>query len=419
MSAFVYNNGQLGAEGVALADIANQFGTPVYVYSRAAIESQWRALDSAFKNHRHLICYAVKANSSIAILNILARLGSGFDIVSGGELERVIRAKGDPGRVVFSGVGKHSDEVQLALQAGIKCFNVESSSELERLNSIANRLGIVAPVSLRINPDVDVKTHPYIATGLKESKFGIPYDEALVNYQLAANLPDIDVVGIDCHIGSQITELPPFVDAIGRMMELVKTIESYDISIKHIDIGGGLGIRYQTEVPPSAQEYAQAVEKIFPESSYEIILEPGRSIVGSAGILLTKVEYLKETGCKNFAIVDAAMNDLHRPALYDAWHDILPVTQASDEEKEMDKVYDIVGPVCETGDFLGKNRKLILQENDLLAVCSAGAYGFSMSSNYNSRPRAAEIMVDRGKAYEIRKRETIQDLMAGETVIPD
>jgi diaminopimelate decarboxylase len=416
MSAFVYTNGQLGAEGVTLAEVAAQFGTPCYVYSRAEIEQRWNAFNSAFSGQAHLICYAVKANSNIAVLNVMARLGSGFDIVSAGELERVIKAGGDPAKVVFSGVGKRRDEMQYAIKTSIKCFNVESVAELERLNHVAAESGMQAPVSLRVNPDVDVDTHPYIATGLKENKFGIPYEDALSVYQIAAGMRHIDVIGIDCHIGSQITVMEPFINALERLMQLIVIIEDNGISIKHVDIGGGLGINYRNESPPSANDYVQSVQKIFSGSPYEIIIEPGRSIMGNAGVLLTRVEYLKQTPHKNFAIVDAAMNDLLRPALYEAWHDVLPVIEQAPGEGE---VYDIVGPVCETADFLGKDRTLALMEGDLLSICSAGAYGFCMSSTYNSRPRACEVMIDNGKIFEIRKRETLDDLIAGETLLPE
>ena len=416
MRAFSYTNGQLGAEGVALAEVARRHGTPCYVYSRAAIEQQWRAFHTAFAGHNHLICYAVKANSNIAVLNVLARLGSGFDVVSVGELERVIKAGGDPGKIVFSGVGKRRDEMQRALQAGIRCFNVESTAELEHLNQVAGELHRRAPVSLRVNPDVDVATHPYIATGLKENKFGIPYEEALPIYMRAADMPHIDVVGIDCHIGSQITVLGPFIDALERLLQLVNEIENRGIEIKHVDIGGGLGIHYRDETPPPAADYVKEVMQLFAGKPCEIILEPGRSIVGNAGVLLTRVEYLKHTPHKNFVIVDAAMNDLLRPALYEAWHDILPLAEAS--SRKQGKVYDVVGPVCETGDFLGKDRELVLQAGDLLAVCSAGAYGFCMSSTYNSRPRTCEVMIDNGKIHEIRKRELLSDLLTGESLLP-
>lgn len=416
MSAFAYTNGQMGAEGVTLAEVAARFGTPCYVYSRAEIEQRWNAFNSAFAGQEHLICYAVKANSNIAVLNVLARLGSGFDIVSAGELERVIKAGGDPAKVVFSGVGKRRDEMQYALKAGINCFNVESVAELERLNHVAAESGMQAPVSLRVNPDVDVDTHPYIATGLKENKFGIPYEDALSVYQIAAGMRHINAIGIDCHIGSQITVMEPFINALERLMQLINLIEDNGINIRHVDIGGGLGINYRNETPPTESDYVKSVQQIFSGSPYEIIIEPGRSIMGNAGVLLTRVEYLKQTPHKNFAIVDAAMNDLLRPALYEAWHDILPVVEQARGEGE---VYDIVGPVCETADFLGKDRTLALIEGDLLSICSAGAYGFCMSSTYNSRPRASEVMIDNGKIFEIRKRETLDDLIAGETLLPD
>jgi len=416
MSAFVYTNGQLGAEGVALAEVAANYGTPCYVYSRAEIEQRWNAFNAAFAGQAHLLCYAVKANSNIAVLNVLARLGSGFDIVSVGELERVIRSGGDPAKVVFSGVGKRRDEMQEALKAGIKCFNVESVAELEHLNLIAAGSSLQAPVSLRVNPDVDVDTHPYIATGLKENKFGIPYEDALSVYQIAAGMRHINVIGIDCHIGSQITVMEPFINALERLQQLISSIEENGISIRHVDIGGGLGINYKNETPPTAIDYVKSVQQIFSGGPYEIIIEPGRSIMGNAGVLLTRVESLKRTSHKNFAIVDAAMNDLLRPALYDAWHDILPVYKQAPGQGE---VFDVVGPVCETADFLGKDRTLALTEGDLLAVCSAGAYGFCMSSTYNSRPRASEVMIDKGRMFEIRKRETLDDLIAGETLLPD
>ncbi len=416
MQMFAYSKGQLCAEDVSLADIANRFGTPCYVYSRAAIGQQWIAFDSAFGEQRHLICYAVKANSNLAILNLLARLGSGFDIVSVGELERVLKVGGEPGKVVFSGVGKREDEMRRALDVGIKCFNVESIAELERLNSVATEIDVNATVSLRVNPDVDADTHPYIATGLNENKFGIDFAEALSAYEMAAAMENIDIIGIDCHIGSQITTMPPIVDALNRLRSLITSIEDKGISLQHIDVGGGLGICYQDETPPTVEEYAHAVQKIFADTTYELILEPGRSITGNAGVLLTRVEYLKSMPDKNFAVVDAAMNDLLRPALYNAWHEILPLTEQSNDQGEL---YDVVGPVCETGDFLGKDRKLALQEGDILAVCSAGAYGFCMSSNYNSRPRVCEVMVDGENVYEIRRRESVDDLMAGEMLLPD
>ncbi|MEE9552329.1 MAG: diaminopimelate decarboxylase [Gammaproteobacteria bacterium] len=416
MQMFAYSKGQLCAEDVSLADIANRFGTPCYVYSRAEIKQQWTAFDSAFGEQRHLICYAVKANSNLAILNLLARLGSGFDIVSVGELERVLKAGGEPGKVVFSGVGKREDEMRRALDVGIKCFNVESITELERLNSVATEMNVNAPVSLRVNPDVEADTHPYIATGLHENKFGIGFAEALSAYEMAAAMENIDIIGIDCHIGSQITAMAPIVDALNRLRSLITSIEDKGISLQHIDVGGGLGICYQDETPPTVEEYVHAVQKIFADTTYELILEPGRSIMGNAGVLLTRVEYLKSMPDKNFAVVDAAMNDLLRPALYNAWHEILLLNEQADDQGEL---YDVVGPVCETGDFLGKDRKLALQEGDILAVCSAGAYGFCMSSNYNSRPRVCEVMVDGDNVYEIRRRESADDLMAGEMLLPD
>ncbi len=416
MTAFAYHNGQLCAEGVLLADIARQFGTPCYVYSRTAIEQQWQALDTALAAQKHLICYAVKANSNLAVLNILARLGSGFDIVSVGELERVLTAGGEAVKIVFSGVGKKASEMQRALEVGIKCFNVESLAELDRLNEVAGVLGKVAPVSLRVNPDVDAETHPYIATGLKENKFGIAFEDALMGYKKANSMANLDVVGTDCHIGSQITSMSPFIDALDRLLALVQKIEATGITFEHIDIGGGLGINYQDETPPSVQEYADEMCAKFTDTEYELILEPGRSIVGNAGVLLTQVEYLKSTPDRNFVVVDGAMNDLLRPSLYSAWHDILPLNE---QQADTDELVDIVGPICETGDFLGKERHLNLQQDDLLAVCSAGAYGFTMASTYNSRPKICEVMVDGEQVFEIRRRETIEELMTGESLLPD
>ncbi len=416
MTAFAYHNGQLCAEGVVLAEIAKRFATPCYVYSRSAIEQQWQALDSALAAQEHLICYAVKANSNLAVLNVMARLGSGFDIVSVGELERVLKAGGEAGKVVFSGVGKKANEIQRALEVGIKCFNVESLAELDRLNQVAGDMGEVAPVSLRVNPDVDAKTHPYIATGLKENKFGVTFEDALIGYEKANSMANLKVVGIDCHIGSQITSMSPFVDALDRLMGLVQKIEANGIMFKHIDIGGGLGIHYRDETPPSAQEYADQVCTKFTNTGHELILEPGRSIVGNAGVLLTQVEFLKQTPDRNFAIVDAAMNDLLRPSLYSAWHNILPLNE---QDTKAGELVDIVGPICETGDFLGKERNLNLQQGDLLAVCSAGAYGFTMASTYNSRPKICEVMVDGDEIFEIRRRETVEELMAGESLLPD
>jgi len=416
MTVFAYHNGQLCAEGVVLAEIARQFGTPCYVYSRTAIEQQWQALDTALAAQKHLICYAVKANSNLAVLNILVRLGSGFDIVSVGELERVLKAGGEAGKIVFSGVGKKASEMQRALEVGIKCFNVESLAELDRLNEVAAAIGKIAPVSLRVNPDVDAETHPYIATGLKENKFGIAFEDALMGYEKADLMANLDVVGIDCHIGSQITSMSPFIDALDRLLVLMQKIEATGITLEHIDIGGGLGINYQDETPPSAQEYADKVCEKFAGTECELILEPGRSIVGNAGVLLTQVEYLKQTPDRNFVVVDGAMNDLIRPSLYSAWHDILPLKE---QQADTDELVDIVGPICETGDFLGKERHLTLQQDDLLAVCSAGAYGFTMASTYNSRPKICEVMVDGDQVFEIRRRETIEELMTGESLLPD
>lgn len=412
---FSYLNNLLHAENIPLTQIAARFNTPSYIYSRNIIESNWKQFDNAFK-HKHLICYSVKANSNIAILNLLAKLGSGFDIVSTGELRRIIYAGGDPKKVVFSGVGKSKDEIDFALKHNIKCFNIESKEELFRLQNIATNLKLTAPVSFRINPDIDAKTHPYISTGLKENKFGIAIENAISIYKEASAMKSIDVVGIDCHIGSQIMELSPFIDTLNRIVALTNELKKYNIKLKHIDIGGGLGINYDDEQPPSIQNYAIAISKIIQNSELEIIIEPGRSIVGNAGLLLTKVEYIKTTSSHNFAIVDSGMNDLMRPSLYDAWHLIKPVIKKTNVKKLK---YDVVGPVCETADFLGKDRLLgKLEENDLLAIYSAGAYGFSMASNYNSRARAAEIMVDNEKVFEIRKREKIEDLIKGESTLP-
>ncbi len=416
MNHFTYRNGRLFAEDVDLSAIAHAHGTPCYVYSRATLERHWHAFDRAFAGHDHLVCYAVKANSNLAVLNVLARLGSGFDIVSVGELERVLRAGGHASKIVFSGVGKRADEMRRALEVGIYCFNVESVAELERLNSVAAEMGIRAPVSLRVNPDVDAGTHPYISTGLKENKFGIDIADAPSAYARAAALSHINIIGVDCHIGSQLTESTPFVDALERVLGLIDQLTAQGISIHHLDIGGGLGIPYRNETPPSPGEYAQALLPKLHGRNYKILLEPGRAIVGNAGVLLTQVEYLKHTAHKNFAIVDAGMNDLIRPALYNAWQEIVAVKQSASGET---RCYDIVGPVCETGDFLGKDRELNLQPGDVLAVRSAGAYGFVMSSNYNTRPRAAEVMVDGAQTYVVRARETLDELLAGETLLPD
>jgi len=415
MDHFSYHNGQLRAEAVDLGDIAERFGTPCYVYSRATLERHWQVFDTALGSHPHLICYAVKANSSLAVLQVLARLGSGFDIVSAGELERVLRAGGDPSRIVFSGVGKRAAEMRRALEVGIRCFNVESEAELDSLAAVAAETGHTAPVSIRVNPDVDAQTHPYISTGLRDNKFGIDVDRALEVYRRAAELPQLKVTGIDCHIGSQLTTIAPFVDALDRVLELVDRLQAAGIELAHIDLGGGLGIPYEAQDnPPQPDTYARALLARMAGRPQELLLEPGRAIAGNAGILLTRVEYLKPTAHKNFAIIDAAMNDLQRPALYDAWHDIVPVRPREGTATR----YDVVGPICETGDFLGRARDLVLAAGDLLAVRSAGAYGFTMSSNYNSRPRAAEVMVDGDQAFVIRERETLDDLYHHEQLLP-
>jgi diaminopimelate decarboxylase len=414
MDHFSYRGADLCAESVPLAAIARDFGTPCYVYSRATLERHWHAFDRAFDGRPHLVCYAVKANSNLAVLNVLARLGSGFDIVSVGELERVLVAGGDPRKVVFSGVGKREDELRRALEVGIRCFNVEVPMELDRLNRIAGELGKKATVSLRVNPDVDAQTHPYISTGLKENKFGIAMDEALLEYRRAATMPNLDVAGIDCHIGSQLTSLHPFLDALDRVLLLAERLKEEGIPIRHLDIGGGLGIRYKDEVPPEPADYAKVINRRLGELDYELLMEPGRAIVGNAGVLLTRVEYLKSNGDKHFAIVDAAMNDLVRPSLYQAWQAILPVRKDSVAQSCL---YDVVGPVCETGDFLGKNRELAIAEGDLLAVRSSGAYGFCMSSNYNSRPRPPEVMVDGDRTRLVRKREAISELFQSESLL--
>ena len=415
MDYFNYRNNELYAEDVPVQDICHQYGSPFYVYSRATLERHWLAFDRAFGDHAHLICYAVKANSNIALLNVLARLGSGFDIVSLGELERVLTAGGDAKKIVFSGVGKREDEILAALKIGIRCFNVEVIDELDRINRLAAQLGVIAPVSFRVNPDVDANTHPYISTGLKENKFGIDITLALAEYRRAAQMSNIKVVGIDCHIGSQLTETRPFLDALDKVLDLVAALKAEGIVLHHLDLGGGLGIRYNEEQPPEPVDYIAAVLERLGKTDFEILLEPGRAIVGNAGILVTQVEYLKPTEHKNFAIVDAAMNDLVRPSLYSAWQAIIPVNLVSDAVEQQ---WDIVGPVCETGDFLGKDRALKLAQGDLLAIRSSGAYGFSMSSNYNSRPRVAEVMVDGDQIYLIREREKIAELWSGEHLLP-
>ncbi len=414
MEAFSYRDGQLFAEGVALPALAQRFGTPTYVYSRAHIEAQYRAYADALEGMPHLVCFAVKANSNLGVLNVLARLGAGFDIVSRGELERVLAAGGEPGRIVFSGVGKSHDDMRRALEVGVHCFNVESTDELERLQQVAAELGMKAPVSLRVNPDVDAGTHPYISTGLKENKFGIDIDNAEAVYARAAELPNLEVVGVDCHIGSQLTSLPPFLDALDRLLALIDRLATRGIQIRHLDLGGGLGVRYRDEQPPLAGDYIQAVRQRIEGRGLALVFEPGRSIVANAGLLLTRVEYLKHTAHKDFAIVDAAMNDLIRPALYQAWMNVIAVQPHEGDTRR----YDIVGPICETGDFLAKDRELALAEGDLLAVCSAGAYGFVMSSNYNTRGRAAEVLVDGDQAFEVRRRESVQELYAGESLLP-
>ncbi len=415
MDHFTYRDNQLFVENVAIDAIVKQHGSPCYIYSRATLERHWNAFNNAFGSHAHLICYAVKANSNLGVLNVLARLGSGFDIVSIGELERVLQAGGDPKKVVFSGVGKREDEIRAALKIGIRCFNIEVLGELERINQVAGELGVRAPVSFRVNPDVDAQTHPYISTGLKENKFGIAIEEALEAYQAAAALPNIDVVGVDCHIGSQLTQTRPFLDALDKVLLLIDKLRGHDITLKHLDLGGGLGICYRDEQPPEPADYITAILARLGDTPLEIMLEPGRAIVGNAGILVTRVEYLKPTEHKNFAIVDAAMNDLVRPALYGAWQDIIPV---KNDSTAPELVWDIVGPVCETGDFLGKERTLKLSQNDLLAVRSSGAYGFTMSSNYNSRPRVVEVMVDHDQIHVVRERETLAQLWQGESILP-
>lgn len=416
MDFFNYSGTELHAENVSLAAIAEQFGTPTYVYSRATFERHYNAYANAFASHPTLICYAVKACSNIAILNVLAKLGSGFDIVSGGELERVLRAGGDPAKVMFSGLGKQEAEMARALEVGIHCFNVESEAELYRLDKVAGEMGKKAPVSLRVNPDVDAKTHPYISTGLKENKFGIDILDAVRIYEVANSLPNLDVMGVDCHIGSQLTELQPFLDTFDRLIGLIDQLAEKGIKIKHMDLGGGLGVRYRDEVPPEPAEYAQLILEKVKGRDIMLAFEPGRSIAANAGVLLTKVEFLKCTAHKNFAIIDGAMNDLIRPSLYGAWMNIIPVSLQPTGEGS--RVYDLVGPVCETGDFLGKERELDITAGSLLAVRSAGAYGFTMSSNYNSRNRAAEVMVDGDVAHEIRAREKIDHQLAGESLLP-
>ena len=414
MNAFTLKNGELHAEELSLAKIADQFDTPTYVYSKAALTQAFNDFKAGLIDTNHLICFAIKANPNIAILNLFAKLGAGFDIVSGGELARVLAAGGDPQKIVFSGVGKNVNEMRAALEAGIFCFNVESLSELKRLNQVAGEMGKIAPISLRVNPNVDAKTHPYISTGLKNNKFGVAFEDAINVYAQAASMPNIAVHGVDCHIGSQITELAPFIEALDLILELVDALAAKNIAISHIDVGGGIGITYYDESPPDFKQYAQAILEKIGNRKVKLLFEPGRALVGNAGILLTKVEYLKMGEDKNFCIVDAAMNDLMRPALYDAYHDI----QAVKPTIGATQIYEIVGPVCESGDFLGHDRVLNLSEGDLLAIMSAGAYGMSMSSNYNTRAKAAEVMVDGNQAYLIRAREKITDLFALEKILP-
>ena len=416
MDFFQYKNNQLMAENLPVKQLAEQFGTPLYVYSRATLERHWHAFNNAFGEHPHLVCFAVKSNPNIAILNVMAKLGSGFDIVSQGELERVLAAGGDAGKVVFSGVAKPRQEIARALEANIRCFNVESEAELLRINQVAGEMGKIAPISLRVNPDVDAHTHPYISTGLKENKFGVSVEQAREVYKLAATLPNIKVVGMDCHIGSQLTELQPFLDAVDRLIVLMEQLKQDGIHLKHLDLGGGLGVTYTDEAPPHPTDYAKALwEKLSAFSELEIIVEPGRAITANAGILVTKVEYLKSNESRNFAIVDAGMNDMIRPALYQAYMNILEIDRTLVREE---KIYDVVGPICETSDFLGKQRKLASAEGDYLAQRSAGAYGASMSSNYNSRPRTAEVMVDGDKAHLIRRREALNELWQLESLLP-
>lgn len=415
MDNFQYLNGRLCAEEVLVSRIAEQYGTPTYIYSRDALERAYLDYAQALEGRDALVCYAVKANSNIGVLNVLARLGAGFDIVSLGELERVIKAGGDPAKVVFSGVAKREDEIRRALELGIHCFNVESEAELGRLNKVASELDKVAAISLRVNPDVDAGTHPYISTGLKDNKFGVAIDDAARIYAYAHSLSHLDVQGVDCHIGSQLTEIAPFLDALDRLLLLIDTLAEDGITIKHLDLGGGLGVCYTDEVPPTPQEYIGAIIDKLGDRPLKLIFEPGRSIAANAGIMITKVEFLKCNEHKNFAIIDAAMNDLIRPALYSAYMEIIPAEVREEGEARR---YDLVGPVCESGDFLGKDRELNIQPGDLLAVCSAGAYGFGMSSNYNTRNRAAEVMVDDNQIHLIRKRETITDQLRGEAVLP-
>ncbi|GAB2179934.1 diaminopimelate decarboxylase [Denitratisoma sp. agr-D3] len=414
MSLTQSHNGTLHVEGVSLATIAEKFGTPCYVYSRAALTAAYQDYAAALQGRESLVCYAVKANSNLAVLNVFARLGAGFDIVSGGELTRVLAAGGDASKVVFSGVGKRRDELKMALEAGIHCFNVESPAELDHLNAVAGEVGKKAPISLRVNPNVDPKTHPYISTGLRTAKFGVVYEDALALYRKAASLPNLQVKGIDCHIGSQLLDPAPAAEAAEKVLALVDALAKDGIVIEHIDLGGGKGIRYQDETELSAADYLAPLLKVLAGRKEKLVFEPGRSLVGNAGLLLTKVEVLKHGEEKDFAVVDAAMNDLARPALYDAFHDIVPVAPRQGSTRS----YEVVGPICESGDFLGHDRDLALAEGDLLAILSAGAYGMTMSSNYNTRPRAAEVMVDGDQVHLVRQRETVAQLLAGESLLP-
>ena len=414
MDFFQYKNEQLYVEDLPVKQLAEEFGTPLYIYSRATLERHWHAFDSALGEHPHLICYAVKANSNIGILNVMAKLGSGFDIVSQGELERVLAAGGEASKVVFSGVAKSRAEIMRALEVGIRCFNVESVAELHHINQIAGEMGKIAPISLRVNPDVDAHTHPYISTGLKENKFGVSVDEAREVYKLAATLPHVKITGMDCHIGSQLTELQPFLDATDRLIRLMEQLKEDGITLKHLDLGGGLGVTYTDETPPHPSDYAAALlNKLKDYEDLEIILEPGRAITANAGILVAKVQYLKSNESRNFAITDTGMNDMIRPALYEAYMNIIEIDRTLEREKA---IYDVVGPVCETSDFLGKQRELAIAEGDYIAQRSAGAYGASMSSNYNSRPRTAEVLVDGDKAHLIRRRENLSELWALESI---
>ena len=415
MDHFEYKNGELHCEDVAIARLAEHYGTPLFVYSRATLERHWHAFDTALAGHDHLVCYAVKANSNLAVLNLLARLGSGFDIVSGGELQRVLQAGGKPAGIVFSGVGKLANEIEAALEADILCFNVESEQELDRINEIAGRMAKTARVSFRVNPDVDARTHPYISTGLKENKFGVAFADAEQVYLKAANLANIEIIGMDCHIGSQLTELSPYIDALDRLLALIEDLRKQGIKIHHLDLGGGLGIRYRDEEPPLPADWASALQERLRSFDGSIVIEPGRAIAGNAGILVSRVNYLKHGAEKNFAVIDAAMNDLIRPSLYGAWQEIIRVEQHS---AAAEKLYDVVGAICESSDFLGKDRCLRLVQDDLLAIRSSGAYAFGMASNYNSRTRAAEVMVDGDQHYCVRERELFVDLIRGESLLP-